>query len=355
MGNQYGCTCSDNNSALVQDKSNRETEIILSRNRTLQSEPLIKTSRTNSNNLDRVNSFLKEFPMFKPSLTDQVKEVLNRLPSFERPYIDDPSLSIKGPIQYENKTVYVGYFNTKEEKEGYGILYFPDGGLYEGYFRNDKMNGKGRLINADGDYYEGDFENEKASKIGTYVSSEGVIYKGSWNEDKQHGYGEEVYLDGSKYEGNFDNGEKKGKGKFSWKDGSYYEGQFNKNVIDGKGTYHFKDNRVYKGEWKDNKMHGLGIFIWPDNKRYIGEYRNDKKEGFGIFIWPDGRRYEGGWHNGKQHGFGCMMINGIRKFGQWNYGNKIRWLDENNESDVEIINRIKYNTEKTLVKENIEM
>ena len=113
------------------------------------------------------------------------------------------------------------------------------------------------------------------------------------------------------------------------------------------------DNRVYKGEWKDNKMDGIGVFLWEDNKKYIGEYKNDKKDGFGIFIWPDGRRYEGGWHNGKQHGYGSMMIEGEKKYGEWRFGNRIRWLDENSEH-IELINKVRASALRILSNENLD-
>lgn len=262
MGNKYGCTCSDQiQTTIFPDR--KELNIDLTSNHT---ETFFKRqkSRESSKNIDRVKPFLKDYANFKPSLTEQVKEVLSKLTKFERTsYTDKRILEMRSPVQLDNKTVYVGHVNSENQKESYGILYFPDGGIYEGYFKNDKMFGKGRLINAEGDYYEGDFENDKANNEGLYVSADGVIYNGSWLEDLQHGFGEEVYLDGRKYEGNFDNGKKKGKGRFSWTDGSFYEGQFNGNVIDGKGSYQFKDNRVYKGDWKDNKMHGLGVFIRP--------------------------------------------------------------------------------------------
>jgi hypothetical protein len=47
-------------------------------------------------------------------------------------------------------------------REGRGKQIWPDGSLYEGFWRNDKANGKGRLIHSDGDVYEGDWVNDKA-------------------------------------------------------------------------------------------------------------------------------------------------------------------------------------------------
>lgn len=38
------------------------------------------------------------------------------------------------------------------------MLYYADGGKYEGYFKNDKMNGRGIMSYADGKRYEVEYE-----------------------------------------------------------------------------------------------------------------------------------------------------------------------------------------------------
>ena len=46
--------------------------------------------------------------------------------------------------------------------------------MYEGYWKDNKANGKGRLIHADGD-----------------------VYNGFWKDDKAHGQGIYSHLDGA--------------------------------------------------------------------------------------------------------------------------------------------------------------
>ena len=53
--------------------------------------------------------------------------------------------------------------------------------MYEGWWKNNKANGRGRLIHADGDVYDGD-----------------------WLEDTAHGSGIYRHLDGAKYEAHTD-------------------------------------------------------------------------------------------------------------------------------------------------------
>ena len=40
-------------------------------------------------------------------------------------------------------------------RQGKGRQIWPDGSMYEGWWKENKANGKGRLIHADGDVYDG--------------------------------------------------------------------------------------------------------------------------------------------------------------------------------------------------------
>jgi hypothetical protein len=71
-------------------------------------------------------------------------------------YIRDYKQSLSHiSFQYDDGSIYYGYYNANYEKEGYGILILPDGSKFQGFFKNNKMTGRGRLISSDGDYYEG--------------------------------------------------------------------------------------------------------------------------------------------------------------------------------------------------------
>ncbi|CAG9330971.1 unnamed protein product [Blepharisma stoltei] len=240
---------------------------------------------------------------------------------------DDPTPRIeRGPIEIENKAIYTGEWNDKNQRYGFGMQIWNDGSKYEGLWKNDMANGKGRLIHADGDVYEGEWKNDKAHGFGLYTHTDLTRYAGKWENDKQHGKGVETWPDGAKYEGDYFYGKKQGYGKFRWGDGSIYEGEFYNNNIHGKGAYKWSDDRKYSGEWKDNKMHGRGVFTWPDGRKYDGEYIEDKKQGFGVFNWPDGRKYEGYWFNGKQHGRGkYWTAQGVAREGEWKEGKRVKW------------------------------
>ena len=50
---------------------------------------------------------------------------------------------------FENGAVYVGESNNMI-REGFGKQTWPDGFVYEGYWKHDMPNGKGAIVQADG-------------------------------------------------------------------------------------------------------------------------------------------------------------------------------------------------------------
>lgn len=85
-------------------------------------------------------------------------------------------------------------------------------------------------------------------------------------------------------------------------------------------------------------MEGLGIYTWHDGRIYEGEYKDDKKHGYGIYQWADGRKYMGYWNKGKQNGLGVYIVgkDDKVKYGIWEEGKRIKWLDP--ETEVALIN-----------------
>ena len=85
---------------------------------------------------------------------------------------------------YPDKSLYIGYYNSNFERQGYGVYYLPDGSIYEGMFFKNFMHGRGRLLNAEGFCYEGEFIENKANGYGKYISLDGVSYKGNWKNER---------------------------------------------------------------------------------------------------------------------------------------------------------------------------
>ena len=56
----------------------------------------------------------------------------------------------------ENHAKFEGeWIQNKMIRQGRGKQIWPDGSMYEGWWKDNKANGKGRLIHADGDVYDG--------------------------------------------------------------------------------------------------------------------------------------------------------------------------------------------------------
>jgi len=230
------------------------------------------------------------------------------------------------PIYFSNGSIYIGQWKNGL-KEGYGVLAWPDGSRFEGSFINDKANGYGKLTHAEGDIYEGYWLEDKANGQGTYLYADGRIFKGNWLNDKQHGRGIEIWPDGVKYQGEFAEGKKNGQGMLCFADGSVYQGSFVKNEIEGFGV-HLCEDKTYEGFWKCNKMNGKGKLLYNDGRTYEGMFQEDLLEGMGTLKWKDGKRYIGEFKEGKQHGKAIFIVkDGEMKVGIWEKGTRQQWVE----------------------------
>ena len=57
---------------------------------------------------------------------------------------------------------------------------WDDFSLYDGYWKDNKANGRGRLIHPNGDAYEGEWKDDKAHGKGVYYNYDGSNYMGEW-------------------------------------------------------------------------------------------------------------------------------------------------------------------------------
>ena len=108
------------------------------------------------------------------------------------------------------------------------IIIRGDGGddVYVGEVKDNKIpHGKGVLYYANGDIYEGDFKDAKRDGKGVLYFINDRKYVGDFKNDKYHGEGIMIYPDNSKYEGSFEKGKKHGKAIVTYPDGSKYEGR----------------------------------------------------------------------------------------------------------------------------------
>lgn len=81
--------------------------------------------------------------------------------------------------------VYKGGFIDKV-KEGKGTYISSiDGSTYEGFWHNDKKNGKGKHMFKTGEYYDGEWVDSKREGFGKQYTNDKNWYEGFWKNDKK--------------------------------------------------------------------------------------------------------------------------------------------------------------------------
>jgi hypothetical protein len=244
--------------------------------------------------------------------------------------------------------------DTKIVKNGYGKLVFDDKSIFKCHFTENRANGIGRYIDhVNNEEFIGEYRNNCPNGFGIYrsISTERNC-SGTFKKNGLCGIGiEESVEDGYIYFGEFDKNQKHGYGLIHWKDGITYEGQFFRNQMNGYAIIKYPQNRIYKGNMNKGKMEGFGEFIFSQEKKYVGYYKNDKRNGFGIFLWKipkevkdleNIKAYIGFWEDGHMNGLGLKIIDGKMKYGVWQTGSKVEWIEEDNIKNFIFNNQKKY-------------
>ncbi len=170
---------------------------------------------------------------------------------------DDNFNLIKGKLKEEDSE-YEGEFNDEYNKEGKGILKYNNGIIYEGEFKNNKMNGRGFLCLNDKDYKllkdnEILFNNQNIKEIFKLNISDYIV-KGKFQNDiqkgdgmKYSGYNNKFFLNNIIYIGNLYKNIKKGEGKVYFSNECYFEAIWeNDEKIDESksGKFHLNKSKI---------------------------------------------------------------------------------------------------------------
>jgi len=159
-------------------------------------------------------------------------------------------------------------------------------GVYQGNYKNHKMNGKGKYTWTNKDQYVGHFINDKINGQGT-IKTKTKVCKGKYKNSQLNGPGKCTYKknqiqsgiykksfldkgkivflkhkDQKKQMGTFkrklENGRNvillNGQGEMQYKNGDVFKGTFKDNYLNGQGTKKFKNGSIEKGIWKNNKL-----------------------------------------------------------------------------------------------------
>mmetsp|Transcript_24523 Transcript_24523/g.34361 ORF Transcript_24523/g.34361 Transcript_24523/m.34361 type:complete len:210 (+) Transcript_24523:166-795(+) len=105
-------------------------------------------------------------------------------------------------------------------KEGWGIISWANGDVYDGNVKGHKKHGYGVMTWKVGDQYRGRWNMDaREDDRGRYIYHHGVVYEGAFKKDRRHGEGVLMWPNGDKYVGTWVKGGRKGKGVFISADG----------------------------------------------------------------------------------------------------------------------------------------
>lgn len=225
-------------------------------------------------------------------------------------------------------------------------------GVYQGNYKNHKMNGKGKYTWINKDQYVGFFKNNNLNGQGT-IKTKTKICKGKYKNGKLNGSGKCKYktdLNGNQiisgiYKNDFldkgkivflndkqqkqqmgtfkrkiENGRNvillNGQGEMQYKNGNVVKGMFKDNKLNGKGEMRY-NGIIEKGTFKDDVLNGNGLTKFIDGDVNRGIYKNGKLNGPCMKIWKDST-YKGYCKNGEKHGKGTRKYkNGTIEKGIW--------------------------------------
>lgn len=124
-----------------------------------------------------------------------------------------------------------------------------------GNYSEGKKCGIGKIFFDDGCVYEGEFKNNFIHGNGLFVWTDGRIYEGEWVNNSMTGKMRLSYEDGRFFQGYYEEDEKNGPGIYSWPDGRMFFGNWTKGVISGEGVEVSADGKKTKGLWiEGNRM-----------------------------------------------------------------------------------------------------
>ncbi len=201
-------------------------------------------------------------------------------------------------------------------KNGYSVFKYGDGSLYNGYFKDGKLDSLGMMFYSDKRTYHGELKNNSFNGNGYYKWKSGSSHFGKWKNGLQSGLGIEKDPSGTILSaGEFLEG--KIVKKLSFEKHKKNPKNCTGNCVDGIGKLMNVDSVNYLGIFKDKKI----ILGHIQSKQYLydGEIKNNIPHGYGQIKYLDINEYFMGYfNNGKKHGIGIYTNKqNQRTFGKW--------------------------------------
>lgn len=222
---------------------------------------------------------------------------------------------------------YIGEVNELNQKHGFGICEYINGGKYIGQFVDGKREGLGKLTSKNGEIFQGEFKNDV---IDGFMES---IVKHLRKQGYAKGFdfeGEiEIFNDENKVSVYSTSGHKMGIGTVLNPLKNYtFQGELDKSSQNGYGISYVKDKYVFKGQHNKQGFHGYGEVYRPDGSRYFGFYNNNCKSGFGISFNREGKVAFGRYIDDNKHGPFLHYFKNVTRIEMFNYGFKYKTIDK---------------------------
>ncbi|MBE7065264.1 MAG: hypothetical protein E7384_05575 [Ruminococcaceae bacterium] len=237
----------------------------------------------------------------------------------------------------EKGHAYIGYATDEGTPNGWGISYFSDGSIYEGFWKNGSMHGFGIYKDGDtifvGNYKEGVLHGRGFDRSLSYPSGQGPIsslYYNNGNGVSSPDFGCReagefgIYSGDMWYFGNVDNSLKAHGWCCLWtsfREPQYYEeGIFEHGILKFGLRAWLYDDKSTKWEYGafvrnsngdyilnttvERPMGCKGYFAYPNDKINLvyydnGEFINGSLNGKGTRVYPDGHSFTGYFMNGE--------------------------------------------------------
>jgi hypothetical protein len=188
---------------------------------------------------------------------------------------------------FEKFCEYIGGW-CDDEKDGHGVVTYPNNESYTGDWKNGDYHGFGTLVRPYGRVYTGQFECDKKHGEGTEVYNHiTLIY-----EQKDHPFGVDIGYLTVDYENELKSCDRIREGRYigNWKKGYHY----------GYGVEYLIDGGSFVGEWESYFNKRVGVEVLADGTIYRNTYKKGRLHGDGEEVAPDGTKYVGKWLNGKK-------------------------------------------------------
>lgn len=150
------------------------------------SEPIFNESTTKksrrSNGYSRHDGDYK----IKAKIPADIREIYNRYVPINDDFPKDFNEKVKREYKESADGMYEGYFETKKgTKDGQGLMIYPDGALYDGWWKNGLPHGKGLKILPSKDVYYGEFNDGNMHGFGCFMRNDKSQYEGEWVNNLQ--------------------------------------------------------------------------------------------------------------------------------------------------------------------------